>query len=73
MKHKRLFVRSDAVTDGQWWYAGGPDACKAAKGVASMLETAIEQAFFADHNLDGLEFDIRELTDEEVEALPDAG
>ena len=71
MKKKRLFIRNDSITDGQWWYCGGPDDKDAAHGVANQIEAAIGIAMHDGSDLDDLEFDIREMTDEEVAALPE--
>lgn len=69
---KRLFVRGEC-TDDTWLYCGGPDLEDAKKGLANLLESGVDCLFMdGPGSCESLELQIRDMTDEEVAALPDA-
>ena len=75
MKKNRLVVTTPS-SDGQWWYAGGPDLDDAMKGLANLIREDIRQMLSPsqqDEPIDSSEFSfaIREMTDEEVAAMPE--
>lgn len=68
-KKRRLFVRCPG-TDETWCHCGDTVA-EAMKALGYMLESDIE-LLFDDPAMDfSVDFEIREMTDAEVEALPD--
>lgn len=72
MKKKRLFVVGDDATDGCKWYCGGPVPKDAADGLRNMLESHID-CLLTDKcgTTSEIRLIVKEMTDEEVEALPD--
>lgn len=68
-KKKRLFITTPG-SDDQWWYAGGPDVEDAAKGVMNLVREDIRELLSGTSEGATVELEIREMTDEEVAALP---
>lgn len=71
-KAKRLMVRGN-ITDNTWLYCGGPKLDEAMDGLCDLLRDGIEILFqdFGHGEIDDLQLKIVEMTDEEVESLPE--
>jgi hypothetical protein len=69
---KRLFVRT-TQSDGCWWYAG--DAATAHRGLGNLLQEDIRQVLAGEQTIDqfheSFNLEVRDLTDAQVDALPD--
>jgi hypothetical protein len=67
---KRLFVVGDGATDGSQIYCGGPDLKGASDGLRFVLESHLE-CLLDEGGESDITLIVKEMTDEEVEALPD--
>lgn len=72
MKKPRLFVVGDDATDGTKVICGGPDLADAMKGLSAMLEEHVNCLLFeGDSATSEIRLVVKNMTDEEVGALPD--
>lgn len=72
MKRKRLFVNGTLATDDCSWFCGGPNPTEARRGLMNLLEHHIGELLGPDYSdRSEITLIVEEMTDEEVENLPD--
>lgn len=69
---QRLFVYGPHATDDNQWLCGGPDPKEAAQGLANVLEHHIWELLDGESESESdLTLIVRDMTDDELAALPD--